>query len=125
MVLCTSTLAVGVNLPAHLVVVKGTQVWLGGISGFRDYTDIEIQQMIGRAGRPQYDRSATAVIMCDKRKEERFRDMAHSRTLVESCLYQNLVERESIKSSDLLSRLLIAIKHPDLQAENLGWLRIG
>lgn len=30
---------------------------------YRDYTDIAIQQMIGRAGRPQFDTSATALIL--------------------------------------------------------------
>ena len=69
-IVCTSTLAVGVNLPAHLVIVKGVQMWTGAASGFRDYTDIEIQQMIGRAGRPQYDTSATAVIMCESIKKQ-------------------------------------------------------
>lgn len=41
MALIYQTLAVGVNLPAHLVVIKGTSMWEG--QGFRDYTDIDIQ----------------------------------------------------------------------------------
>lgn len=32
----TSTLAMGVNLPAHLVIVKGTMAWRGGGSGYQD-----------------------------------------------------------------------------------------
>lgn len=32
----TSTLAMGVNLPAHLVVVKGTKAWRGGSSGYQN-----------------------------------------------------------------------------------------
>ena len=58
---CTSTLAMGVNLPAHLVVVKGTMQYAN--SGFTEYSESQILQMIGRAGRPQFDTSATAVIM--------------------------------------------------------------
>jgi ATP-dependent DNA helicase HFM1/MER3 len=98
-VICTSTLAVGVNLPAHLVIVKGVQMWTGASTGFRDYTDIEIQQMIGRAGRPQYDTSAKAVIMCGSEKVKEYEAMAHSRTVVESCLYESLVERKSFQTT--------------------------
>ncbi|KAA0183845.1 hypothetical protein HAZT_HAZT001477 [Hyalella azteca] len=51
----------GVNLPAHLVVVKSTSQY--GSSGYTEYPASSILQMIGRAGRPQYDTHATAVIM--------------------------------------------------------------
>jgi replicative superfamily II helicase len=32
---------VGINLPAYLVVIKGTSMWQG--QGFRDYSDVDIQ----------------------------------------------------------------------------------
>lgn len=57
----TSTLAMGVNLPAHLVIIKATQQYAGG--AYKDYTETQILQMIGRAGRPQFDSSAVAIIM--------------------------------------------------------------
>lgn len=57
----TSTLAMGINLPAHLVVVKSTKYYAKG--EYRDHSESTILQMIGRAGRPQFDTSATAVIM--------------------------------------------------------------
>ncbi|POI34487.1 hypothetical protein CIB84_001761, partial [Bambusicola thoracicus] len=47
----TSTLAMGVNLPAHLVVIKSTMHYVGGV--FEEYSETDILQMIGRAGRPQ------------------------------------------------------------------------
>lgn len=47
----TSTLAMGVNLPAHLVVIKSTMHYAGGM--FEEYSETDILQMIGRAGRPQ------------------------------------------------------------------------
>uniref|UniRef100_H3AR82 Probable ATP-dependent DNA helicase HFM1 n=1 Tax=Latimeria chalumnae TaxID=7897 RepID=H3AR82_LATCH len=47
----TSTLAIGVNLPAHLVVIKSTMHYVGGT--FQEYSETDILQMIGRAGRPQ------------------------------------------------------------------------
>ena len=51
----------GVNLPAHLVVVKSTMFYNLGV--YQEYPDTQVLQMIGRAGRPQFDTSATAVIM--------------------------------------------------------------
>ena len=39
------------NLPAHLVVVKGTMHYVMG--GYVEYSESQILQMIGRAGRPQ------------------------------------------------------------------------
>ncbi|XP_044758908.1 probable ATP-dependent DNA helicase HFM1 [Coccinella septempunctata] len=57
----TSTLATGVNLPAHLVIIKSTKFYNQG--GFQDYPASAVLQMIGRAGRPQFDTEATALIL--------------------------------------------------------------
>ena len=43
----TSTLAVGVNLPAHTVIIKGVETWDNG--EWREYSDLDIMQMMGRA----------------------------------------------------------------------------
>jgi ATP-dependent DNA helicase HFM1/MER3 len=78
-VLCaTSTLAMGVNLPAHLVVIKGTKAWRGGGSGYQDLDQASLLQMIGRAGRPGFDVSGTAVIMTDNDSKRVFERMATS-----------------------------------------------
>ncbi len=70
-VLCsTSTLAVGVNLPAYLVIIKGTRRYAAGDGeGGSSYTEYERSiclQMCGRAGRPQFDSDGVAVIMTQK-----------------------------------------------------------
>ena len=46
---CTSTLAVGVNLPCHMVIIKNTVCFQE--EGLKEYADLEIMQMLGRAGR--------------------------------------------------------------------------
>lgn len=58
---CTSTLAMGVNLPAHLVVIKSTAQWQGKGTGYGQLATSSILQMIGRAGRPGLDDHGIAV----------------------------------------------------------------
>ncbi|XP_034509775.1 probable ATP-dependent DNA helicase HFM1 isoform X12 [Ailuropoda melanoleuca] len=86
----TSTLAMGVNLPAHLVVIKSTMHYAGGM--FEEYSETDILQMIGRAGRPQFDTTATAVIMTRLSTKERYIQMLACSDTVESSLHRHLIE---------------------------------
>lgn len=79
---CTSTLAVGVNLPAHLVVIKNTSSWQSG--QMREYLDLEVMQMVGRAGRPQFDNGGVAVIMTRKEKKVKYEKMISGTEKLES-----------------------------------------
>jgi len=87
---CTSTLAVGVNLPCHFVIVKNTVTY--GDKGLREYSDLEIMQMVGRAGRPQFDKSAVAVIMTRQEKTKHYELMVSGQEILESRLHRNLIE---------------------------------
>ncbi|PAA63204.1 hypothetical protein BOX15_Mlig025296g1, partial [Macrostomum lignano] len=87
---CTSTLAMGVNLPAHLVIIKGTQLIAG--SETHDYDSIKVHQMIGRAGRPQFDTSATAIIMTSADKQPVYEEIVNGTQLIESSLHHHLTE---------------------------------
>ncbi|TVY22859.1 ATP-dependent DNA helicase [Lachnellula hyalina] len=87
---CTSTLAVGVNLPCHLVVLKGTVCFQN--DGLAEYSDLEVMQMLGRAGRPQFDDSAVAIIMTKNDKQGRYEKMISGRDILESTLHLNLIE---------------------------------
>ncbi|XP_031193013.1 probable ATP-dependent DNA helicase HFM1 isoform X2 [Mastomys coucha] len=86
----TSTLAMGVNLPAHLVVVKSTMHYTGGV--FEEYSETDILQMIGRAGRPQFDTTATVVIMTRLSTKEKYVQMLACNDTVESSLHRHLIE---------------------------------
>ncbi|XP_019357137.1 PREDICTED: probable ATP-dependent DNA helicase HFM1 isoform X3 [Gavialis gangeticus] len=86
----TSTLAMGVNLPAHLVVIKSTMHYVGGM--FQEYSETDILQMIGRAGRPQFDTTATAVIMTRLSTREKYVQMLNGADTIESSLHKHLVE---------------------------------
>ncbi|XP_072788832.1 probable ATP-dependent DNA helicase HFM1 isoform X5 [Taeniopygia guttata] len=86
----TSTLAMGVNLPAHLVIIKSTMHYVGGV--FQEYSETDILQMIGRAGRPQFDTTATAVIMTRCSTRARYIQMLNGADIIESSLHRHLVE---------------------------------
>ncbi|XP_051788402.1 probable ATP-dependent DNA helicase HFM1 [Erpetoichthys calabaricus] len=86
----TSTLAIGVNLPAHLVIIKSTMHYAGGM--FQEYSETDILQMIGRAGRPQFDTSATAVIMTKLQTKEKYMQLISGTDTIESSLHKHLVE---------------------------------
>ncbi|KAJ4360642.1 ATP-dependent DNA helicase MER3 [Didymosphaeria variabile] len=87
---CTSTLAVGVNLPCHLVIIKNTVGFAQG--GVQEYSDLEIMQMLGRAGRPQFDDSAVAVIMTRQNKVRKYELMVTGQEILESTLHQGLID---------------------------------
>lgn len=61
--ICTATLAWGVNLPARLVVIKGTNVFKAGKGGYTDIDILDVLQIFGRAGRPDYDLEGKAVLI--------------------------------------------------------------
>ncbi|NXP47631.1 HFM1 helicase, partial [Heliornis fulica] len=86
----TSTLAMGVNLPAHLVVIKSTMHYVGGV--FQEYSETDILQMIGRAGRPQFDTTATAVIMTRWSTRMKYIQMLNGADTIESSFPRHLVE---------------------------------
>ncbi|OXV11829.1 hypothetical protein Egran_00414 [Elaphomyces granulatus] len=86
----TSTLAWGVNLPAHLVVVKGTQYFDAKIEGYRDMDLTDVLQMLGRAGRPQFDTSGIARIFTQESKKAFYKHFLHTGFPVESTLHKVL-----------------------------------
>lgn len=87
---CTSTLALGVNLPAHLVIIKNTSYYDEG--QFKPYSESSLIQMIGRAGRPQFDTEATAVIMTKSFCRDEIEKMLTGNLVVDSQLHKFLTE---------------------------------
>ncbi|KAI8019780.1 DExH-box ATP-dependent RNA helicase DExH17 [Camellia lanceoleosa] len=88
-VLCTTnTLAHGINLPAHTVVIKSTQHFNKEKGLYMEYDRSMILQMSGRAGRPPFDDTGMVIIMTR-------RETVH--------LYQNLLSGCEMVESQLLS----------------------
>ncbi len=61
----TSTVSVGVNLPARRVIVVGTD------RGGKGVSSMEILQEVGRAGRPRFDKEGDAYVILPQSKFER------------------------------------------------------
>jgi pre-mRNA-splicing helicase BRR2 len=59
----TATLAWGVNLPAHTVIIKGTQVYSPELGRWVELSLQDVMQMLGRAGRPRYDTEGEGLIL--------------------------------------------------------------
>lgn len=82
----TATLAWGVNFPAHLVVIKGTEYFDGKTKRYVDMPITDVLQMIGRAGRPQFDNSGVAVVLVHNLKKSFYKNFLHQPFPVESSL---------------------------------------
>ena len=69
----TTTLAYGINMPAHTVLVRDISRYDGGGSGMLGIN--EVTQLFGRAGRPQYDKEGRAFVIAStkERIEELYR----------------------------------------------------
>ncbi|KAJ1658682.1 ATP-dependent DNA helicase MER3 [Dispira simplex] len=90
-VVCTtSTLAVGVNLPARLVIIKSTRGYHH--SQYAEYSTLDILQMLGRAGRPQFDTVGVAVILTTQDKQHHYENLVAGQEAVESSLHSHLIE---------------------------------
>ncbi|KAM9895009.1 hypothetical protein OXX79_008339 [Metschnikowia pulcherrima] len=88
--IATSTLAWGVNLPAHLVIIKGTQFFDSKIEDYRDMDLTDILQMMGRAGRPAFDTSGTAIVYTKESKKVFYKHFLNIGFPVESSLHKVL-----------------------------------
>ncbi|XP_027205519.2 activating signal cointegrator 1 complex subunit 3-like [Dermatophagoides pteronyssinus] len=82
----TATLAWGINLPAHAVIIKGTEFFDGKKGRYVDFPITDVLQMIGRAGRPQFDTSAVAILFVHDIKKEYYRKFLYEPFPVESHL---------------------------------------
>ena len=87
---CTATLAWGVNLPAHTVIIKGTQIYMPEKGGLTELSMQDVFQCFGRAGRPQFDTSGEAVLITEYPQLNRYLGMLNHAIPLESQLHKHL-----------------------------------
>lgn len=110
----TATLAWGVNLPAHAVIIKGTQIYDSSAGSFKDLGVLDVQQIFGRAGRPDYDTSGLGVIITTQNKLAFYLDMLITQRSIESRFLTNLEDELNAE---------VALGTVSSLAEGILWLR--
>jgi replicative superfamily II helicase len=85
--IATSTVAWGVNFPCHAVIVKGTEYFDAKLKRYVDFPVTDVLQMMGRAGRPQFDDSGVAHILVQDTKKAFYKKFLHEPFPVESSLH--------------------------------------
>jgi pre-mRNA-splicing helicase BRR2 len=80
----TATLAWGVNLPAHTVIIKGTQIYSPEKGRWTELSPLDVMQMLGRAGRPQYDTFGEGIILTTHNELQFYLSLLNEQLPVES-----------------------------------------
>jgi pre-mRNA-splicing helicase BRR2 len=88
----TSTLAWGVNLPAHTVIIKGTQVYSPEKGRWIELGALDVLQMLGRAGRPQYDKTGLGILITSHSELQFYLSVLNQQLPIESQFISKLVD---------------------------------
>jgi pre-mRNA-splicing helicase BRR2 len=89
---CTATLAWGVNLPAHTVIIKGTQVYSPEKGSWVELSPQDVLQMLGRAGRPQYDTYGEGIIITTQAEIQYYLSLLNQQLPIESQFMSKLAD---------------------------------
>eukprot|EP00047_Mylnosiga_fluctuans_P022270 m.116969 g.116969 ORF g.116969 m.116969 type:complete len:2124 (+) comp9197_c0_seq4:160-6531(+) len=88
----TATLAWGVNLPAHTVIIKGTQIYSPEKSSWVELSPLDVLQMLGRAGRPQFDTRGEGVLITTHNELQYYLSLLNEQLPVESQFIGSLAD---------------------------------
>ncbi|KAJ8354135.1 hypothetical protein SKAU_G00217020 [Synaphobranchus kaupii] len=89
---CTATLAWGVNLPAHAVIIKGTQIYDAKRGTLVDLGILDVMQIFGRAGRPQFDKYGEGTIITSHEKLSHYLTLLTQQNPIESQFLASLAD---------------------------------
>lgn len=89
----TATLAWGVNLPAHTVIIKGTQIYNPEKGAWTELSPLDVMQMLGRAGRPQYDSYGEGIILTGHSELQYYLSLMNQQLPIESQFVSKLADQ--------------------------------
>ncbi|XP_059634391.1 DExH-box ATP-dependent RNA helicase DExH12-like [Cornus florida] len=89
----TATLAWGVNLPAHTVIIKGTQIYDPEKGAWTELSPLDVMQMLGRAGRPQYDSYGEGIIITGHSELQYYLSLMNQQLPIESQFISKLADQ--------------------------------
>lgn len=112
---CTATLAWGVNLPAHTVIIKGTQIYSPEKGSWVELSPQDVLQMLGRAGRPQYDTFGEGIIITSQSELQYYLSLLNQQLPIESQLMSKLAD--NLNAEIVLGN----VRHRDEGVEWLGY----
>jgi pre-mRNA-splicing helicase BRR2 len=90
--IATATLAWGVNLPAHTVIIKGTQIYNPEKGRWVELSSQDVLQMLGRAGRPQYDTFGEGIIITNYSEIQYYLSLLNQQLPIESQFVAKLAD---------------------------------
>lgn len=111
---CTATLAWGVNFPAHAVIIRGTEIYDASAGKFVDVGLLDVMQIFGRAGRPQYDTDGHAIIVTALEKMDSYLRLLTNQTPIESNFIKHLTDN---LNAEIVSGTVSNVE------EGMEWLR--
>ncbi|XP_023618051.1 activating signal cointegrator 1 complex subunit 3 isoform X3 [Myotis lucifugus] len=101
---CTATLAWGVNLPAHAVIIKGTQIYAAKRGSFVDLGILDVMQIFGRAGRPQFDKFGEGIIITTHDKLSHYLTLLTQQNPIESQFLESLADNLNAEIDPTLAK---------------------
>uniref|UniRef100_A0A8C0J7N6 Activating signal cointegrator 1 complex subunit 3 n=1 Tax=Chelonoidis abingdonii TaxID=106734 RepID=A0A8C0J7N6_CHEAB len=107
----TATLAWGVNLPAHTVIIKGTQVYSPEKGRWTELGALDILQMLGRAGRPQYDTKGEGILITSHGELQYYLSLLNQQLPIESQMVSKLPDMLNAEGDPLLDQRRLDLVH--------------
>ncbi|KAF8134320.1 Sec63 Brl domain-containing protein [Boletus edulis] len=89
---CTATLAWGVNLPTHTVTIKGTQIYNPERGRWVELSSQDVLQMLGHAGWPRYDTYGEGIIITNHSELQYYLSLMNQQLPIESQFVSKLAD---------------------------------